>query len=598
MSGGGIQTAVRDGRRTSRQSTGNGMNTTALQGANIAFNAYSAQRGFQPNTPNRSEITRMAPKSDSLRSAQHRAESDADDAESVSELPEAGLVMDRIKAFSASRNNAVLPSIQSRKHGDVLQSEPPQIQAAALAAIRSASRTPQSTPSSRSISPITRTTTGTSPSRRKAISPAPKPDFLSAARSPRPLHAPAPVRKVPVTAHSLANITDEGKARANSERPQSRKPDSIKNPATKEAARNRPKAENIINPSSDRERRISPLRQPLGSQLDKDEQPKLTPPTSKPKPAATNIEEKNLQPEPPKRNVPRLRDDTYTSAPQSPRSSTTRIPDTSQPDTPTRRFSYAPSTFDEATTPGNFHNTISRQDTGDTESTTGMTKESLANAIIASSLASSRAPSPYTPLPPLPPPRRSRSRSLLHPGDILKKDVRKTPSPPKGMRQTLREPHKSDDEVNKNSNRRHLIKHHPHKHHEGNRRRWRQEVTEPARKRYEGVWAANKGLWVPPDSMLYRIFPDLPRALVVSDLVVHLVVRDIWTRSRLPDHTLEQIWNLVDRKGIGMLAREEFVVGLWLIDETLRGHKIPVKVPDSVWDSVRHSPGIKVPQEF
>jgi hypothetical protein len=187
---------------------------------------------------------------------------------------------------------------------------------------------------------------------------------------------------------------------------------------------------------------------------------------------------------------------------------------------------------------------------------------------------------------------------MLHPGDIRKKDQRMTPSPPKGLRQTLRDPPKSEVEDNKSPGRRHLIRHHPHKHHEGDRRRWRQEVTEVARKRYEGVWAANKGLWVPPESVIYRIFPDLPHTLVSSDLVVHLVVRDIWSRSRLPAHTLELIWSLVDRSEIGMLSREEFVVGLWLIDETLRGHKIPIKVSDSVWDSVRNLPGIKIPQEF
>jgi Cytoskeletal-regulatory complex EF hand len=597
MSSGGIQTVVRDGRRTSRPPIGNVMNTAALQGANIAFNAHSAQRGSQSSTPKKSDTMRVNPKIESSRPTHHHRTNSEADAEPVSEMPEAGLVMDRIKAFSASRNNTVRPSIQSRKSGNTLRPEPPQIQAAALAAIRSASRTPQSTPSSRSISPIKRATTGNSPSRRKAISPAPKPDFLSAARNPRPLHAPAPIRKVPVVAHSLANITNEEKARTNSERPQSRQPGLIKNPVTKETARHRPKAqEDTMNSSLDREPSISLVRKPLGSKLNKELKP--IPPISKPKPATTIIEAKTSQPGPSKRSVPRLRDDAYTSAPQSPQSSTPRISDTSQSDTPTRRSSYAQSTFDEATIPGSFYNTISRQDTGTTEGTSGMTTESLANAIIASSLASSRAPSPYNPLPPLPPPRRSRSHSLLHPGDILKKDIRKTPSPPKGFRQTLRDPPKPDEEANKNANRRHLIKHHPHKHHEGDRRRWRQEVTEAARKRYEGVWAANKGLWVPPESMLYRMFPDLPRALVVSDLVVHLVVRDIWTRSRLPDHTLEQIWNLVDRKGIGMLAREEFVVGLWLIDETLRGHKIPVKVPDSVWDSVRHSPGIKLPQDF
>jgi hypothetical protein len=171
------------------------------------------------------------------------------------------------------------------------------------------------------------------------------------------------------------------------------------------------------------------------------------------------------------------------------------------------------------------------------------------------------------------------------------------------MRQTLRDYPKSDDEAEdpKRPGRRHLIRHHPHKHHEGDRRRWRQEITERERKRYEGVWAANKGLWVPPERVLHRAFPDQQDALgrgVLSELVVHLVVRDIWSRSRLSAAVLEQIWDLIDRHGIGLLWREEFVVGMWLIDQQLRGNKLPVKVPDSVWESVRHVSGIKVPLEF
>ena len=50
----------------------------------------------------------------------------------------------------------------------------------------------------------------------------------------------------------------------------------------------------------------------------------------------------------------------------------------------------------------------------------------------------------------------------------------------------------------------------------------------------------------------------------------------------------------MDHQNIGLLVREEFVVGMWLIDQQLKGHKLPVKVPDSVWDSVRHVAGIKI----
>ena len=75
---------------------------------------------------------------------------------------------------------------------------------------------------------------------------------------------------------------------------------------------------------------------------------------------------------------------------------------------------------------------------------------------------------------------------------------------------------------------------------------------------------------------------------------MNIVVRDIWSRSRLHSFVLEQIWDLVDTQKIGLLTREEFVVGMWLIDQQLKGHKLPVKVPDSVWASVKRVPGISL----
>jgi hypothetical protein len=53
---------------------------------------------------------------------------------------------------------------------------------------------------------------------------------------------------------------------------------------------------------------------------------------------------------------------------------------------------------------------------------------------------------------------------------------------------------------------------------------------------------------------------------------------------------------LVD--GSGRLTKEEFVVGLWLIDQRLKGRKLPVRVSDSVWDSVRGLPGVKVKRKI
>lgn len=132
---------------------------------------------------------------------------------------------------------------------------------------------------------------------------------------------------------------------------------------------------------------------------------------------------------------------------------------------------------------------------------------------------------------------------------------------------------------------------HKHKHHEGSRRRWREAVTERQRRRYEAVWASNRG----------------QRGLVVmdnnddgtvdeaddDDTVPNVVVRDLWRRSRLPVDELAEVWDLVDETGTGRLGKAGFVVGLWLIDQRLRGRKIPARVSESVWSSARGMPGMQ-----
>ncbi|KAI1268341.1 hypothetical protein F5Y18DRAFT_423703 [Xylariaceae sp. FL1019] len=197
------------------------------------------------------------------------------------------------------------------------------------------------------------------------------------------------------------------------------------------------------------------------------------------------------------------------------------------------------------------------------QNTSQITLDSLTDAIMAGSLASARA-SPIRSTPPTPPPR----------------------NPPPHMRKTLRAPRsKSDDEdpeskpqykkkpLGKLSSRK------KHSHHEGSRKRWRDEITTRERKRYEGVWASNRGL-------LLEYCPDLS-GLDKSQLVVNVVVRDLWSRSRLPFDELAEVWNLVDRQRKGYLNKAEFVVGMWLIDQRLRGRKLPHKVSESVWGSVR-----------
>ena len=226
----------------------------------------------------------------------------------------------------------------------------------------------------------------------------------------------------------------------------------------------------------------------------------------------------------------------------------------------------------------------------------GITATRLADAMVASSLASSRvqspAPSSRRPKPPPLPHRRSRSLSS--------RDHKSTPQAPplkpmtvRPMRQTLRKqsPKGEDDEDDKRG-RKHRLRKHPNMHHEGDRKRWRDKITERERKRYEGVWAANRGLLhqqETADLIQHRSKGTLP-----EDLVINIVVRDIWDRCRLPRDVLEEVWDLVTDEESKSLNREEFVVGMWLIDQRLKGRKLPVKVSPSVWASVRHTQGVKI----
>ncbi|KAF2710099.1 hypothetical protein K504DRAFT_377897 [Pleomassaria siparia CBS 279.74] len=214
-----------------------------------------------------------------------------------------------------------------------------------------------------------------------------------------------------------------------------------------------------------------------------------------------------------------------------------------------------------------------------------LTGESLSNAIVGAALASSRNASPAPPMTATPPlPTRKQHHHLHSPFHPTR-----SPSPPKPtgkMRSTMRkEKSSSSDEdegeryKKKGTRIMGMRRKHPNKHHEGTRKRWRDAITERERKRYEGVWAANKGLCIPP--------PARSQDTDSTQDVLNLVTKDIWTRSRLPDHELEEVWSLVDSRGVGSLRREEFVVGLWLIDQRLKGRKLPIRVTESVWESVR-----------
>lgn len=353
---------------------------------------------------------------------------------------------------------------------------------------------------------------------------------------------------------------------------------------------------------------------------------------------------------------------------------------------------------------------------GNQRTPNGLTVESLANAMVAGNLATKAAserssvdllrpsstvgPGASRSRPPAPPPARRSGTSIPSMFNSLSRSSPNTPGRltpqstgeqgKRRMMTTLRKPKTGSDEEKEEKHRHRkkvLGKKHPNKHHEGDRRRWRDEVTEKERNRYEGVWVSNKGLFVgapvqkqspatyaslSPSPGLDAAgmgrraeerlspFPGLGPAeqrLVYqhqnastqsfasnmstpgsnsgsqpssvaggspygslpnpspsthnhaqrfshhpspnypppppSECVSSLVVRDIWSRSRLPPDILSDIWELVDRSGTGMLCRDEFCAGLWLIDQRLKGRKLPQRLGREVWHSLEGLKGVK-----
>ncbi|KGQ03096.1 Increased rDNA silencing protein 4 [Beauveria bassiana D1-5] len=242
-------------------------------------------------------------------------------------------------------------------------------------------------------------------------------------------------------------------------------------------------------------------------------------------------------------------------------SNTSTIPKASkpQPSPPNRRESMV------SAPPSPTHEPPGRQPLQ--SSSKPMPLNSMTNAIMASSLASSRLTPHNTgsSLPPPPLPKRQKSPHLLH---------------------TLRQPHSEPEEGHdrQRKSHRHRLHGNKHTHHEGSRRRWRDQVSEKERKRYEALWASNRGLLLTHESPSASVGSGLGTEL--SECVANVVVRDIWKRSRLPTEELAEVWELVDRGHRGYLTRQEFVVGMFLIDQRLRGRKLPPKVSDSIWGSV------------
>ena len=147
-----------------------------------------------------------------------------------------------------------------------------------------------------------------------------------------------------------------------------------------------------------------------------------------------------------------------------------------------------------------------------------------------------------------------------------------------------------EDDKPKKGGRKYKIRKGKHSHHEGSRKKWREEIRPRERKRYEAMWASNRGLLLPEVRNPRRASASTPVGIHepppdYANSIANIIVREIWRRSRLPEDELAEVWDAVDRDRRGMLGRAEFIVGMWLIDQRLRGRKIPTKVSDSVWGS-------------
>lgn len=272
------------------------------------------------------------------------------------------------------------------------------------------------------------------------------------------------------------------------------------------------------------------------------------------------------------------------------------VPSSARPARPDkRRHSFTPTLrkFNKDLRLSQWAETVVRQPSQESQLST------LTNAMIAGHVASSRGPSPEKVLTDQFDGIRKSSDygTLLTPLPRSSSDMpmrMRTPSPNKSLRPTLRKTPSSASEDDKKYRRKHFYQRkHPHKHHEGDRKRWRDAITIRERKRYEGVWAANRGIFL---SEYNNKADEAIRSSTdnTNTHVSNIVVKDIWSRSRLSDQVLEEVWNLVDRTGEGKLDRDEFVVGMWLIDQRLKGRKLPVKVSSSLWNSVRGIYGLKV----
>lgn len=68
-----------------------------------------------------------------------------------------------------------------------------------------------------------------------------------------------------------------------------------------------------------------------------------------------------------------------------------------------------------------------------------------------------------------------------------------------------------------------------------------------------------------------------------------LAVREVMMKSKLPNSVLGKIWRLADVDSDGLLDKDEFALGMYLIDLRLEGHELPTHLPQHLVPPLKRS---------
>jgi len=99
------------------------------------------------------------------------------------------------------------------------------------------------------------------------------------------------------------------------------------------------------------------------------------------------------------------------------------------------------------------------------------------------------------------------------------------------------------------------------------------------------------------DASVSRKEEKVDKAVGCSDRLEGCFVKFIWVKSKLDREKLNEIWNECDTTKTGTLDRDEFVSGMWRIDEELRRVRAQVvkSASASSLTSLRGRSGPKLP---